>query len=165
MNDSELKKVEMYTDGGCISNPGGNGGYGIVLLYKNHRKELSGGYRNTTNNRMELMAAIKGLESFKEKCDISICSDLVDAIEQRWIVKWINKGWMRTKTEEVKNVDLWKRLWVLIQKHKVEFIWVPGHSGNKENERCDQLATDAMSLPDLEEDLRETALSQIGLEF
>lgn len=150
MKESDLKKVIIYTDGGCISNPGGNGGYGVVLLYKNHRKELLGGYTNTTNNRMELMAAIKGLEILKGKCNVNIYSDskyLTEAIEQGWVVKWISKGWMRTKTEDVKNVDLWKRLWALIQEHEVKFIWVRGHSGNVENERCDQLATKAMSLP------------------
>ncbi len=168
MKEPELKKVEIYTDGGCISNPGGNGGYGIVLLYKNHRKELSGGYANTTNNRMELMAAIKGLETLKEKCDVTIYSDskyLTDAIEQGWVVKWISKGWMRTKTEEVKNVDLWKRLWALIQKNKVKFMWVHGHSGNKENERCDKLATEAANMPNLEKDLRESEFSQIGMDI
>lgn len=157
MEEAEIKKVEIYTDGGCISNPGGNGGYGVVLLYNNHRKELSGGYQNTTNNRMELMAAIKGLESLKGKCKVTIYSDskyLTEAIDKGWIFKWIRKDWMRTKTEEVKNVDLWKRLWVLIQKHEVKFQWVRGHSGNEENERCDQLATEAMCLLNLEKDKR-----------
>lgn len=165
MKEAGLKRVKIYTDGGCISNPGGNGGYGVVLLYNNHRKELSGGYSNTTNNRMELMAAIKGLENLKGKCDVSIYSDskyLTEAFEQGWIVNWMRKGWMRTKTEEVKNTDLWKRLWALTQKHVVKFIWVRGHSGNEENERCDELATIAMSLPNLEEDIRNSEFSQIG---
>ncbi len=157
MKDSNFKKIEVYTDGGCISNPGGNGGYGVVLLYKNFRKELSGGYKNTTNNRMELMAAIKGLEALKEKCDVTLYSDskyLTDAVEKGWLISWRNKGWMRSKKEEVKNLDLWKRLWELIQKHEVKFRWVPGHAGNIENERCDQLATEAMNLQNLEEDVR-----------
>jgi len=170
MNDQELKQVDIYTDGGCISNPGGNGGYGVVLLYNGKRKELSGGFANTTNNRMELMAAIKGLEALKEKCSVNIYSDskyLTEAIEQRWIINWMRKGWMRTKTEEVKNVDLWKRLWAMIQKHEVKFNWVRGHAGNPENERCDQLATIAMNLPNLVEDVREgnQNFSQIGMDI
>jgi len=170
MKERELKQVDIYTDGGCISNPGGNGGYGVVLLYNKNRKELSGGFTNITNNRMELMAAIKGLETLKEKCKVTIYSDskyLTEAIEQGWVVKWIRKGWMRTKTEEVKNVDLWKRLWAVIQKHDVKFVWVRGHSGNAENERCDQLATIAMNLPNLEEDVREEVkgFSQVGMDL
>lgn len=157
MGKAGLKKVEIYTDGGCISNPGGNGGYGIVLLYNGFRKELSGGFRNTTNNRMELMAVIKGLEALKERCDITIYSDskyLTEAINQGWLINWRKKGWMRNKNEEVKNVDLWKILWNLMQQHEVEFQWVAGHAGNIENERCDQLATEAMNRLDLEEDVK-----------
>lgn len=154
-----LKNVTVYTDGGCISNPGGNGGYGVVLLYNNYRKELSGGFRNTTNNRMELMAAIKGLEVLKERCDVTIYSDskyLVDAIELGWVIKWKNNGWMRTKKEAAKNVDLWVKLLNLLEKHEVKFKWVKGHSGNIENERCDYLASEAALSSTLEEDFIET---------
>lgn len=158
MENTSLKQVEIYTDGGCISNPGGNGGYGIVLLYNGIRKELSGGFRNTTNNRMELMAAIQGLRALKERCNVTIYSDskyLTEAINKGWLVNWRNKGWKRNAKEEVKNIDLWKILWALIQQHEVKFKWVAGHAGNIENERCDQLATEAMNRPDLEEDVRK----------
>jgi ribonuclease HI len=139
---SELKKVVMYTDGGCIGNPG-PGGYGVVLLSDGHRKELSGGFRLTTNNRMELMAAIVGLEALKKPCEVTLYSDskyLVDAMELGWAKRWQANGWRRNKNEKAVNPDLWQRLLDVCKKHDVKFRWIKGHSGNPENERCDYLA-------------------------
>lgn len=137
-----MKKVTIYTDGGCYRNPG-PGGYGVVLLYNKHRKELSSGYRLTTNNRMEIMAAIVGLESLKDSCDVTLYSDskyLVDAIMQGWAKRWQAKGWRRNQKEKAKNPDLWERLLKATARHKVNFVWVKAHAGIAENERCDELA-------------------------
>ena len=137
--------VIIYTDGACIGNPG-PGGYGAVLLSEENRKELSGGYAQTTNNRMELMAAIVGLEALERRCDVTLYSDskyLVDAIEKGWARKWKANSWMRNRRERAINPDLWERLLSLTEKHNVAFKWVRGHAGVKENERCDQLATTA----------------------
>jgi ribonuclease HI len=142
----DLTHVTIYTDGACSPNPG-NGGYGVVLLYGEHRKELSGGFQNTTNNRMEMMAAIVGLEALTKKCAVTLYSDsqyLVDSVMKGWVIKWRNKGWKKAK-----NVDLWKRLLKSCEHHQVEFRWVRGHSGNVENERCDRLAVLASQQPDL----------------
>ena len=135
-------EVIIYTDGACIRNPG-PGGFGTVLKFKGSRKEISGGYRKTTNNRMEIMACIEGLKTLKKPCQVIIYSDskyVVNAIEKGWVQKWRSNGWMRTKTESAENVDLWEDLLKLCERHKVEFRWVKGHAGNPENERCDQLA-------------------------
>ena len=137
--------VTIYTDGACIGNPG-PGGYGAVLLSGEHRKELSGGFANTTNNRMEILAAVVGLESLKKPSAVTIYSDsryLVDAIEKGWALKWQANGWMRNKKERAVNPDLWERLLDLTKQHDVAFRWVRGHAGNKENERCDKLAVAA----------------------
>ncbi len=137
--------VTIYTDGACIGNPG-PGGYGTVLLSGEHRKELSGGFANTTNNRMEILAAVVGLESLKKPSAVTIYSDsryLVDAIEKGWALKWQANGWMRNKKERAVNPDLWERLLDLTKQHDVAFRWVRGHAGNKENERCDKLAVAA----------------------
>lgn len=150
-------KVTIYTDGSARGNPNGPGGYGTVLLYTDasgtcHRREYSAGYERTTNNRMELMAAIVGLEALIRPCEVDLYSDsqyLVKAINEHWIDGWIKKGWKRGKNEEVKNVDLWKRLLKAKEKHEVHFIWVKGHAGNPENERCDQLAVEAALSGDL----------------
>ena len=144
-------KVEIYTDGAARGNPDGPGGYGCILRYIDskgllHEKELSGGFEKTTNNRMELMAAIAALEALIRPCDVRLFSDskyLVDAFNQHWIDSWIKKGWKRGKNEEVKNVDLWKRLLKAKKPHNVEFVWVKGHDSNLLNERCDKLATAA----------------------
>ncbi len=144
-------EVTIYTDGAARGNPDGPGGYGTVLLYtdKNgvtHRREKSGGYEKTTNNRMELMAVIAGLEALIKPCDVTVYSDsqyVVNAFEKKWIDGWIKKGWKRGKNEEVKNVDLWKRLLEAAKPHRVKFVWVKGHAGHPENERCDELATAA----------------------
>lgn len=154
-------EVYIYTDGSARGNPDGPGGYGTVLEYTKldgtkHRKELSGGYKKTTNNRMELMAAIVGLEALNRPCKVKLYSDsqyLVKAFNEGWLEGWIKKGWKRGKNEPVKNVDLWKRLLKAKEPHEVEFIWVKGHAGHPENERCDQLATSAADGSDLMEDI------------
>ncbi|MBQ9866435.1 MAG: ribonuclease HI [Lachnospiraceae bacterium] len=146
-----MTKVTIYTDGAARGNPDGPGGYGAVLQFIDskgvlHEKELSAGYKKTTNNRMELMAAIVALEELTKPCEVDLHSDskyLVDAFNQHWIDSWIKKGWKRGKNEPVKNIDLWKRLLKAKEQHKVRFIWVKGHAGEEINERCDKLATTA----------------------
>ena len=152
-----MKHIDIFTDGACSGNPG-KGGYGVILKYNNNVKELSEGFLLTTNNRMEILAAIKGLEALKEPCEVTLYSDskyLVDAINQGWIIKWQKNNWYRTKSEKAKNVDLFKRLLVQLEKHKVEFVWVKGHAGHIENERCDKLATTAILGENLSEDNME----------
>ena len=147
----ELKEVTIYTDGGCLGNPG-SGGYGVVLRHGNHEKCLSGGFRLTTNNRMEIMAAIVGLEALKAPCAVTLHTDskyVVDAMTQGWVLRWKAKNWWRTKDEKAINVDLWERLLKICERHQVKFIWLKGHAGHPENERCDQLAKEAASQPDL----------------
>ena len=148
------KTVVIYTDGACSGNPGA-GGYGVVLLYGGKRKEMSEGYRLTTNNRMEVLAVIKGLEALKEPCQVTLYSDskyVVDAIEKGWVKKWKANGWYRTKKEKASNVDLWERLLVQLERHQVTFQWVKGHADNPENERCDELARGAIAAGNLLED-------------
>ncbi len=138
-------EVTIYTDGGCIENPG-PGGYGVILLCQGHRKELSGGFRRTTNNRMEILAAIKGLQALKEPCRVTIHSDsqyLVNAIEQGWAVRWREHHWWRNRKEKAVNPDLWEQLLGLCEKHEVRFRWLRGHAGTAENERADELAREA----------------------
>ena len=137
-----MKQVNLYTDGACRNNPG-RGGWGAILVYGSYEKELSGGERMTTNNRMELIAAISGLEALKEPCEVSLYSDskyLVDAFNEGWIEAWREKGWKRGK-EVLKNPDLWEKIYELSKIHKITFIWVKGHNGHDYNERCDALAT------------------------
>lgn len=151
-----MKNVTIFTDGACSGNPG-PGGYGVVLRFNDTEKELSGGFRNTTNNRMEIMGAIKGLEALKEPCEVTIITDsqyLVNAVELGWARKWKSMGWMRNKKDKALNPDLWERLLELISKHRVKFQWIRGHNGHPENERCDVLAVRAASEPDLPEDNR-----------
>ena len=148
------KHITIYTDGSAIGNPG-PGGYGIVLRYGEHRRELSGGFRWTTNNRMEILAAIEALRALKEPCTVTLHSDsqyLVDAITKGWVRRWQSKGWMRTKKERALNVDLWLELLPLLEKHDVTFVWVRGHAGNPDNERCDVLAKRAAAQQDLPPD-------------
>jgi ribonuclease HI len=148
---SDLKRVILYTDGGCKNNPG-PGGYGVVLLYNSNRKELSGGFRLTTNNRMEIYAAIAGLSALKEPCSVTVFSDsqyLVHAIEKGWARRWQANGWKRNAKEKAINPDLWEKLLSLCEIHQVEFKWLRGHAGASENERCDELATAASSSPGL----------------
>jgi ribonuclease HI len=147
-------KVVIYTDGGAIDNPG-PGGYGVVLCYKGHRKELSGGFRSTTNNRMELWACIEGLKALKQPCEVVLYSDskyVVNGITQGWARKWQANGWKLSKRRKAENVDLWEKLLAQGQQHAVEFRWVRGHAGNPDNERCDQLAVQAALRPNLPPD-------------
>ena len=151
-----MKKLFLYSDGACSGNPG-PGGYGVILKYGDHGKELSGGFANTTNNRMELIAVIKGLQSLKEPCDVTVVSDsryIVDAMENGWARKWRANGWKRNKKDPALNPDLWAQLLDLCQKHTVRFQWVNGHAGHPENERCDQLAVAAAAMPGLPADVR-----------
>ena len=150
----EIKKVVIYTDGACLGNPG-PGGYGVVLLYNKHRKELSGGFQLTTNNRMEIMAAIAGLGALKDKCRVTLYTDsqyLTNAMTKGWVEKWRVKGWMRNAREKALNPDLWEKLLGQCRRHSVEFIWVRGHAANVENERCDLLAREAAGRPSLSPD-------------
>ena len=137
-----MKDVELYTDGACHGNPG-RGGWGAILVYGKYERELSGGERETTNNRMELTAAIVGLEALKEPCHVTLYSDskyLVDAFLLGWVESWRDHGWKRGR-DELKNPDLWARLYELTKTHSVDFVWVKGHNGHDYNERCDRLAT------------------------
>ena len=139
-----MKQVTIYTDGSSRGNPG-PGGFGTLLIYGERRKELSGGFEETTNNRMELLAAIVGLETLKEACEVRLHSDsryVVDAMTKGWIEGWKKRGWRR-KTEALKNADLWQRLDQAAYRHKIDWIWVKGHAGNECNEICDQLAVNA----------------------
>ena len=153
-------QVKIYTDGAARGNPDGPGGYGAVLEYVDlkgtlHTKELSQGYKKTTNNRMELMAVIVALEALNRPCEVELYSDskyVVDAFNQHWIDSWLKKGWKRGKNEPVKNADLWKRLLKAKDPHQVTFIWVKGHDGHPQNERCDTLATTAADGNDLSDD-------------
>ena len=134
-----LKSVEIFTDGACSGNPGA-GGYGAILRYLNVTKEISGGASNTTNNRMELLAVIEALNLLKEPCNVTLTTDskyVVDAVQKGWLKSWVSSNW---KNGKVKNIDLWQRLLPLLDKHSVQFVWVKGHNGHPENERCDQLA-------------------------
>lgn len=153
-------KVEIYTDGAARGNPDGPGGYGCVLQFTDskgalHEREFSQGYTKTTNNRMELMAAIVGLEALTRPCQVDVYSDskyVTDAFNQHWIDGWIKKGWKRGKNEPVKNKELWQRLLKAKEPHQVSFHWVKGHDGHEMNERCDQLATAAADGEDLIDD-------------
>ncbi len=140
MNDKKF--VEIFTDGACSGNPG-PGGYGAILRYNGHIKELSGGDSATTNNRMELTAVIKALEALKEPCKVTLTTDsqyVVNSVEKKWLYNWEKKNWIRSKNDPVPNTDLWKQLIPLLEKHEVRFVWVRGHNGHPENERCDELA-------------------------
>ena len=137
-----MKEVQIYTDGACRGNPG-NGGWGAILVFGKYERELSGGERDTTNNRMELMAAISGLAALRESCKVTLYSDskyLVEAFNKEWVISWEKAGWRRGR-DELKNPDLWQRLVELVRLHEVEFVWVKGHNGHDYNERCDILAT------------------------
>lgn len=137
-----MKKVEIYTDGACSGNPG-PGGWGTILIYNGHEKEMSGGEAQTTNNRMELTAVIKGLSALKEACEVTITTDskyVCDAINQGWLTKWVSNNWRKADKKPVLNVDLWEELLTLLNKHKTTFVWVKGHNDHPQNERCDKLA-------------------------
>lgn len=148
-----MKKINMFTDGSCLGNPG-PGGYGVVIKFNQHQKELSQGFKLTTNNRMELLAAIEGLAILTEPCSVDLTTDsqyVRQGISQ-WIHNWRKNGWRTSDKKPVKNVDLWKRLDELSQQHTVEWHWVKGHSGHPENERCDDLARQAAEGGDQLED-------------
>ena len=160
LQGNKRMQVRIYTDGAARGNPDGPGGYGTVLEYTDpqgnlHTRQFSQGYVKTTNNRMELMAAIVGLEALTKPCNVELYSDskyLIDAFNKHWIEGWIKKGWKRGANEPVKNVSLWKRLLAAAQPHQVTFIWVKGHNGHPQNELCDQLATSAADSGELIED-------------
>ncbi len=138
----QRKQVEIFTDGACSGNPG-PGGWGAILRYGEREKELSGGEPDTTNNRMELTAAIEALSALREPCDVVLTSDskyLVDAVTRRWVYAWKKNGWRKSDRSPALNADLWERLLPLLETHRVRFVWVRGHNEHPENERCDRLA-------------------------
>ena len=149
-----MKNVILHTDGSCLGNPG-PGGWGAVLRYEEHVRELAGGFALTTNNRMEILAAVEGLAVLKEPCAVDLYTDsqyVRNAVEKRWLANWKKNGWKTANKAPVKNQDLWERLDALLVKHRVSFHWVKGHAGNQENERCDELARTAASAPSLPKD-------------
>lgn len=141
------KNIIIYTDGACSGNPG-PGGWGTILMYKDTKKEISGYNKNTTNNIMEITAVIEGLKLLKEPCNVKVYSDsayVVNAFNQHWIEGWIKKNWQNSKKEPVKNKELWLELYALVKQHEVKFIKVKGHSDNEFNNRCDELARNAIT--------------------
>ena len=151
---AEKSTVVMYTDGACSGNPG-PGGYGTILISGKNRKELSAGFRKTTNNRMELLAVIVGLQALKRPCKVELFSDskyVVDAINKGWARRWKANNWKRNKKEKALNIDLWKQLLPLLEEHEVKLNWVKGHSTDKENNRADRLAVEASRKPNLPAD-------------
>lgn len=143
ITEEHMKHVYIYTDGACRGNPG-RGGWGAILVFNGKEKELSGGEAQTTNNRMELTAAIEALSALKEPCQVTLTSDskyLTDAITKGWARSWKAKGWKKADRSPALNPDLWEKLLTLLEQHDVEFIWVKGHDGHPYNERCDRLAT------------------------
>ena len=149
-----MKEVLLFTDGACSGNPG-KGGYGAILKYGSVEKEMSRGFVSTTNNRMELLAAIVGLEALKEPCIVNLYSDskyLVDAVNKGWVYNWKKNGWKKSDKKSALNVDLWERLLSLMEMHRVTLHWVKGHDGHPENERCDRLAVLAYMDSSLYED-------------
>lgn len=151
----EMKSVKIFTDGACSKNPG-PGGYGVILKYGSKVKELSAGFKKTTNNRMELKAIIAGLSALKEKCQVTVYSDskyVVDAVVKNWAQRWKKNNWYRNKDEKALNPDLWDELLNLIDQHVVKFEWIKGHAGHKENEQCDKMAVKAAKGQNLFDDL------------
>lgn len=142
-----MKEVEIFTDGACSGNPG-PGGWGAVLRYRGHEKEISGGEAQTTNNRMELMAVIEALKCLKEPCSVTLTSDskyVCDAITKGWAKSWQKRGWVKGDKTPAKNPELWEELLKLLERHTVNVVWVKGHNGHPENERCDTLAVNAIA--------------------
>jgi len=142
-----MKHVELYTDGACSGNPG-PGGWGAVLIYRGRVKEMSGGCEDTTNNRMELTAVIEGLSALKERCEVTVYSDsqyVVNGITKGWAAGWRAKGWIKSDKKPALNSDLWEKLLSLCEYHKSSFEWVKGHAENTYNNRCDQLAVEAVT--------------------
>lgn len=141
-----IPNVEIYTDGACSGNPG-VGGWASVLLYEQHKKELYGNDKETTNNRMELTAVIEALKALKRPCNVTLYSDskyVVDSINKDWVYKWEANNWIKSDRKPALNTDLWKELLTLLEVHRVKFVWVKGHNGNEYNERCDELAVKAI---------------------
>ena len=139
-----MKRIEIYTDGACSGNPG-PGGWGAILRYNGHEKEISGGDANTTNNRMELTAVIRAMELLKEPCEVELYSDskyVIDALEKGWVYGWKKKGWIKSDKKPALNIDLWEHLLALIAPHEVRYHWVKGHATNEYNNRCDALAVE-----------------------
>lgn len=160
-----MPDIVIYTDGACHGNPG-PGGYAAILIYGESQKEISGGFKNTTNNRMELMAVIKGLEALKKPSKVTLYSDsqyLVQSMTQGWVQKWQANGWKRNKKDLALNVDLWSQILDLCARHEVSFQWTKGHAGTPENERCDLLANQAADRLDLPEDKIYSDSSQTDL--
>jgi len=146
-----VKQLTIYTDGACSYNPG-PGGCGIVLMYGEHRKELSFGYYNTTNNRMEMRAVIHAIDTLKEPCKVDLFTDsryIVDAVNKEWVYRWRSNNWMRNKSDKALNVDLWELILLQFKQHKITLNWVKGHSSNSYNNRCDELARQASANPTL----------------
>ena len=140
-----MKEVNIYSDGACSGNPG-PGGYGTILEYGGKQKELSDGFADTTNNCMELLGAIVGLEALKEPCKVTLYSDskyLCESVNQGWVFSWQARGWKKADKKPALNVDLWERLLPLLKTHQVTFVWIKGHAGHPMNERCDTLAVAA----------------------
>ena len=141
-----MEEVVIYTDGACSGNPG-PGGWGVILMYQEHEKELSGGCKDTTNNIMEITAVLQGLKALKKPCKVKVYSDsayVVNAFNQKWIYGWLKNGWKNASKEPVKNKELWQELYELTKRHEVTFIKVKGHADNEYNNRCDQLARNAI---------------------
>lgn len=137
-----MKHVNLYTDGACSGNPG-PGGWGAILVYNSKEKELSGGEADTTNNRMELLAVINGLEALKEPCEVELCSDskyVIDGLSKGWAKSWKSRGWKRSDGKSALNPELWDRLLKAVEKHDMTYVWIKGHAGHPYNERCDRLA-------------------------
>lgn len=151
---SGLREVTVYTDGACTGNPG-PGGYGVILIHGDKHREISGGFRRTTNNRMELMGAIAALESLRYRCKVTLNTDssyVCNGIMLGWVQRWKSKGWRKSDGQPVANVDLWTRLLALQAQQDLTLVWLRGHAGHTENERCDQLAVQAAKQPNLPED-------------
>ena len=149
-----MREVNLYTDGACSGNPG-KGGYGAILTFNGHEKIMSEGFVLTTNNRMELLAAIVGLEALKEPCKVTLYSDskyLVDAITNGWVYAWKKKGWKKSDGKKALNPDLWERILTQLKTHEVELVWIKGHAGHAYNERCDELAVNAYNSDNLKHD-------------
>jgi ribonuclease HI len=151
-----MKKVIVHTDGACLGNPG-PGGWGAVLQlqHSDARKELSGGFALTTNNRMEITAVLEGLAALREPCEVNLYTDsryVCDALEKGWLDSWRSKNWLNSGKKPVKNIDLWQKLLPLLARHKIRFHWLKGHAGHAENERCDELACRAAAAPHLPPD-------------
>ncbi len=152
--EKQLKKVMIYTDGACSGNPG-PGGYGVILKFGEKRREISGGYRLTTNNRMELMAVIVGLRELRYRCDVTVFTDsqyVAEAIMQGWAQRWRENNWKRNRKEKAVNPDLWNELLDLCEAHEVVFEWLKGHAGDPDNERCDRLSVQASQMKNLPAD-------------